>query len=402
MQLTPIPLPPKFIELCFSIKQAGGIAYLVGGIVRDHVLCLPPKDIDIEVHQLDTEHLLSILKQYGSPKGVGKSFGIWKLKINEDEIDVSIPQDRKSGDLIAGLTESCRRRDLRINSIAYDPTTENYHDPFNGLTDINNKILQATDPKYFEQDPLRVFRVAQFAARFQFSVAPALINLCQQQDISDVASERVLSEFEKCWIKSNHPSIGIEYLIQFQAIEKYFPTWPGIDDPTVLKSVDIGKQFCTKLLGWNMGLFWSILLQQCSEIQALTIMERLKIFTYHSFNVREAVLTSLKHTQSLSTEESVVVRNHASEDFRLDFLCAISMIIFPTGQGNKNLLQAQKEGIDRHPLPKLVQGRDLLPYQITGRDIGECLRFVRQGQLNGTIHTKQEALNMVQNWKEIC
>jgi len=402
MQLTPIPLPAKFIELCSSIKQAGGIAYLVGGIVRDHLLCLPPKDIDIEVHQLEVERLLSILKQYGSPKVVGKSFGIWKLKINDDEIDISIPQDRNSGDLLTGLKEACRRRDLRINSIAYDPTTENYHDPFNGLEDINNKILRATDPKYFGQDPLRVFRVAQFAARFQFSIDPALVTLCQQQDISTVASERVLSEFEKCWIKSNQPSIGVQYLIRFQAIKKYFQNWPGLDDPAVLKSVDHGKQFCTKLLGWNMALFWSILLQQCSEIQALKIMERLKIFTYHNFNVREAVLTSLKHAQFLSTEESIVVRNHASEDFRLDFLCAISMIIFPNGQGNKNLHQAKEEGIDRHPLPKLLQGRDLLPYQITGRDIGECLRFIRQGQLNGTIQTKEDALNIVVNWKKQC
>ena len=400
--LSPIPLPSQFIKLCVSIKEAGGCAYLVGGIVRDHLLSLPPKDIDIEVHHLEPERLLNILKQYGHPKAVGKSFGIWKMCLGADEIDVALPRRGDEIDVHVGLEAACRRRDLRLNAIVYDPTTEQYHDLFQGIQDIEECVLRATDPTHFVEDPLRVLRVAQFAARFHFSVDASLIALCQEQTLSKIASERVLVEFEKCWLKSTHPSIGIRYFLQLLVIEKYFPTWPGLGDEEVLQSLDRGKKCCTELIGWNMALFWALSLQRCTTSQAEAILDTLKIFSFHNFKIREAVLSSLQYSRTLAEKEDSILRNHAAESFRLDFLCTVADIIWPKGKGTLNLELATSANISCQPLPKLVQGRDLLSLQISGETIGQCLKFLRQEQLNEQITTREEALASALSWIESC
>ena len=400
--LTPIPLPPLFIQLCFSIKEAGGCAYLVGGIVRDHLLSLPPKDIDIEVHHLDPELLLKVLKTYGHPKAVGKSFGIWKLSLGNNEIDVALPRRGEHIDVHVGLQNACRRRDLRLNAIVYDPTTERYHDLFQGFQDIEERTLRATDPKHFVEDPLRVLRVAQFAARFHFSVDASLVALCQAQELSHIANERVLVEFEKCWLKSSKPSIGIRYFTLLKVIEKYFPLWPGLDDESVLNSLDRGKRYCTNYIGWNMALFWALSLQKCTLQQAEAILDRLKIFSFHNFKIREAVLSSLQYSPSLSQKEDSILRNHAAESFRLDFLCTVATIISPDGKGDRNAFLATASNISDKPLPKLIQGRDVLSLQLSGPAIGECLKFIRQEQLNERIKTREEALKAAQGWIAKC
>ena len=113
-----------------------------------------------------------------------------------------------------GVVEACRRRDLTINSLLINLHSGEILDPFNGLQDIENRILRETDPKTFVQDPLRVFRVGQFSARLQCSPTRSLVSLCQQitttESFKHLAIERVLMELEKGWIKVLNPN-GTNY-----------------------------------------------------------------------------------------------------------------------------------------------------------------------------------------------
>ena len=395
ISLTPIPLPSSIVRLCSVIREANGRAFVVGGAVRDHLLQLPSKDIDLEVHGIEPDRLLEILRHHGKPNPVGKSFDIWKLSITKHVIDVALP---RSG-IFSGITEACRRRDLTLNSIAYDPAEETYHDPFDGISDLARKLLRATDPIFFAEDPLRVLRVAQFASRFQFEIDPSLIKLCQQQDLRSIAKERVAVEFEKCWIKSKQPSVGIQYFLQLGVVEQYFEEWPGLSDPLLQQSLDRGKNLFQENLGWNMALFWAISLHRCTPPQAEKIMDRMHLFTYRQFNIRQAVLSSLAFSKMLADRDSSILRRQAAEDFRLDFLCAVAKTIWTNGLAQQNLTKAILEGIENKPLPRIIQGRDLMKLNIQGPDVGSCLRFLRKQQIQGILSSREEALNAAKRWR---
>jgi tRNA nucleotidyltransferase (CCA-adding enzyme) len=118
--------------------------------------------------------------------------------------------------------EASRRRDLTINSMGWDPLTNEIFDPHGGREDIRQKILRATDRATFSEDPLRGLRVAQFAARFHMDPEPLLLELCRSLDLSELPGERLLEEFRKMLLKSPSPSRGLEILRQSELL-RFFP-----------------------------------------------------------------------------------------------------------------------------------------------------------------------------------
>ena len=116
-----------------AVTEAGGSTYIAGGCVRDHLLGLESKDIDLEVHHLEPETLVNIIEQFQPYKAVGKSFGVWKLLPStptELEVDVSLPhQDGQPAPFI-GTEAACIRRDLTINAMLWNIETQQLEDPF--------------------------------------------------------------------------------------------------------------------------------------------------------------------------------------------------------------------------------------------------------------------------------
>ena len=224
-------VPEKVISLAQVINEAGGRALLVGGCVRDQLMGAPAKDWDLEVYHLDSARLREILDQFGSVNVVGESFTVYKLG---HDLDVSIPRrERKSGrghkafviegDPEMSVTEASRRRDFTINAILRDPLTGELIDPFDGRRDIEQRVLRAVSIETFAEDSLRVLRAAQFAARFQFDIDPATIELCRTIDLGDLPAERIYGELEKLLLQAKRPSMGLEWLRTLGAIEKIFP-----------------------------------------------------------------------------------------------------------------------------------------------------------------------------------
>ena len=386
-----IQLPKSILQLCIEIQNSNGKVYLAGGMVRDSLLGLPSKDIDLEVHNITPKKLVSVLKRFGQPNSVGKSFQVWILNIEGLHIDISLSS-------ASNLEEACRRRDLRINALAYDPIQDEVIDFFGGIKDIKQKILVETDPKHFAEDPLRVLRVAQLSARFGFQISSSLRKLCLECSLAQLPPERVLKELEKSWLKPSKPSVAIQELLALNVIDKYFHSWSGLDNQNVQDSLDRGKEYCTNNDGWNMAIFWALALQKCSTEEAEKILDKINVHSYLQYAIRKAVLASFQFSLKLANEDSSILRNHAAEVFSLDFICTISQIISPTGFGEINLKKAEDTGIKTCPLPKLLQGRDILSFGIKGREIGICLSYVRKLELNEQIQNKDDGLNAVQEW----
>jgi tRNA nucleotidyltransferase (CCA-adding enzyme) len=233
-------LPPPLLAALAALRSAGGRPRLVGGCVRDWLLGLDPKDFDIEVYGLDYEALGRALAPFGPTDLVGRSFGVLKVRLDGAEYDFSLPRrESKTGaghrgfavapDSTLSEAEAAARRDFTINAIAFDPLENRILDFHGGAEDLKKKILRHTSAA-FTEDPLRVLRAFQFAARFELTLAPETAALCRS--ISDtyreLAVERVWGEWDKWATKAVRPSLGLVALKQAGWL-KHFPEIAALD-----------------------------------------------------------------------------------------------------------------------------------------------------------------------------
>ena len=211
-----------------ALHAAGGIVLLVGGAVRDLLLGLPLKDLDIEVHHLELAALQTILSQSGTVNNFGKAYGV--LRINGIDVDWSLPridaQGRKPEVVVdpnMSFIEAFRRRDLTINAMGINVVTYELIDPFGGLYDLEQKVLRAPDLAKFVEDPLRFYRVMQFVARFEFKTDADLDLVCSRMDISQVSRERIEQEFKKALLLSRLPSLAFRWLNEVGRLHEILP-----------------------------------------------------------------------------------------------------------------------------------------------------------------------------------
>jgi tRNA nucleotidyltransferase (CCA-adding enzyme) len=223
--------PRKIVKkLARWVAGAGGRALLVGGSVRDSLLRKDSKDFDLEVFGLAARELEALLQPHFELIAVGRSFGVHKLR--GLPIDVSLPRrEIKRGpghrgfdievDPFLDLVSAAARRDLTINAIYQDPLSEDYLDPLHGLDDLQSGVLRHCSDQ-FAEDPLRVLRVMQFAARFEFSVDEETLRLCSTLDLGELPRERIGEEWRKLLLQGCRPSLGLQFLADCQAL-RFFP-----------------------------------------------------------------------------------------------------------------------------------------------------------------------------------
>lgn len=219
------PLLAAIIE---QLHQKGAQILLIGGAVRDGFLGLATKDYDIELHGITADNLEIVLKQFGPVSIVGKSFGVFKL--HGIPFDWSLPRTDSAGrkpqvtiDPHMSYEQAFARRDLTINAMGINLVTHELIDPFNGLHDLEKKILRTPDATLFEQDPLRFFRVMQFIGRFAMVPDEQLNKICKHMDISTVSAERIHAEFEKLFLQAHEPSLGIKWINNIGRLEEVLP-----------------------------------------------------------------------------------------------------------------------------------------------------------------------------------
>lgn len=222
-------------DIVHAIERYGGNSFLVGGAVRDLVLGNEIKDLDIEIHNVPAKELAIILKQYGHVDFVGKAFGVFKIRAVD--VDWSLPRVDSSGrkpdvmiDPSLSIKDALQRRDLTMNAMAINLITYEFIDPFNGLRDIHEKILCTPDPLFFVEDPLRFFRVMQFIGRFEMFPDDRLNAVCKTMDVHDVSVERIEDEFNKLFLKSQKPSLGIRWLHTLGRLRDIFPELAALVD----------------------------------------------------------------------------------------------------------------------------------------------------------------------------
>lgn len=237
------PLNGAIFELITSVcKESGKEAYIIGGYVRDFFLKRPSKDIDVVVIG-DGINLAKSLadKIPGANYAFFKNFGTAMVKTEEYEIEFvgarkeSYRRDSRKPLVTEGtLADDQLRRDFTINALAFSLNEINYGeliDPFNGLNDLNYKIIRTPDDPdiTFSDDPLRMLRAIRFASQLKFQIEKKSFDAIKRNvtRIKIVSQERITDELNKI-VLSEVPSVGFKLLFEAGLLQLIFPQFVNL------------------------------------------------------------------------------------------------------------------------------------------------------------------------------
>jgi len=450
----PSTAPPIVHNIAQATQAAGGRALVVGGWVRDLLRGHPSKDADVEIFGIAADRLPSLLAPFGRVEPVGQSFPVYKV-VNADyggQIDVALPRrESKSGrghkgfevhgDPHMSFREAARRRDFRINAIAWDPLTGEFEDPFDGRSDLDRRLLRAVDLTTFGDDSLRVLRAVQFAARFEFALDADTAALCRTIPLDDLPAERVWGEIEKLLLSANRPSIGLALALDLGAIDRVLPElMPMVGCPqepewhpegdvwvhtlmvvdqartrnndldrarlaTVMLGAvchDLGKPATTAFVD---GRIRSLDHEQAGVEPTLRVLDRLNVHTMDGFAVRDQVVGLVAH--HLKPGAYHKAGNVGDGAFRrlaqkvdLELLARLARAdclgrtgIFDCSAMDWFVARARALGVEHRAPEPLVRGRDLLALGMSpGPKVGEVLKQIYERQLDGAIASVEEGI----------
>jgi len=462
---------PEILK-CIShrLHSVNAKAIVVGGSVRDHFLKLPIKDYDIEVYGLESlEALESVLSEFGSVNLVGKSFGVLKFVYENEAYDFSFPRlESKVGrghrgfevevDGHMDFKTAAKRRDFTVNAMGYDIEEKRFLDPFNGQRDMKEKVLRHIDDDSFVEDPLRVYRAVQFAARFGFTLAEETKVLCQQMVaegmLEELPKERVYAEWKKLLLKAEKPSEGLEIMRELNILKYYEELKSLIDVPQdskwhpegdvwvhTLMSVDAmavlvrseergvrsEKQKLKLLfavLCHDFGKALTTIVEKNGRIRAIgherAGMEPTCTFMYrltdeHDFieSLLPLVEHHLKPSQFYAAGAKAAAIRRLATKVNLEALVMVAKADFlgrtteeaKSGRyeaGEWLLERASELKVKKKPLENILQGRDLIGLGLTpSPEFKTILDAVYEAQLEGLLSNKEEALHYVKT-KYIC
>jgi tRNA nucleotidyltransferase (CCA-adding enzyme) len=433
-----------------AARDAGGRALIVGGWTRDRIMGRMSKDIDLEVYGISGDRLRTLLETFGRVEAVGESFQVYKVA----GLDVSLPRRESKtgrghrgfavvGDPDMTVTEAARRRDFRINAIAFDPLTTAYEDPFDGRGDIERGVLRAVDLQTFPEDSLRVLRAVQFAARFGFRLDEDTAALCRTIPLDDLPAERVWGEIEKLLL-APRPSVGFALMLDLGVVDRLFPelralvgcpqepewhpegdVWvhtlqvidqarTRIDDLERPQQIavmvgavchDFGKPATTAFVD---GRIRSIDHEEQGVAPATAFLDRLNVHSMDGYDVRREVLGIT--AQHLKPGMWFKVRNEVGDGaFRrlaqkldLELLARVAKSdclgrapgTFDCTAMDWFIERARAIGAHKGPPDPILLGRHVLALGVPpGPRVGAVLKAVYEHQLDGSVRTLDEALD---------
>jgi tRNA nucleotidyltransferase (CCA-adding enzyme) len=437
------------VEIARVVRARGGRALVVGGWVRDRLVGLDSKDIDVEVFGIPAAELPHLLEPFGRVEPIGQSFPVYKI----GTIDASLPRRESKlgrghkgfvveGDPAMSIEDAARRRDFTINAISWDPLSNEYLDPFHGRDDLERKVLKAVDLETFGDDSLRVLRAVQLAARFELALDDDTRTLCRSIRLDDLPAERIWGEIEKLLLRAKQPSIGFALALDLGVVDQLFPELKALvgceqepewhpegdvwvhtlmvidearqrigdldraDQLTLMLGAvthDFGKPSTTAAID---GRIRSLNHEEEGVAPAAAFLDRLNIHSIDGKDVRRQVLGLVAH--HLKPGMLYKVRNELtdgafrrlSQKANLELLARIakSDCLGRTGGFDCSamdwfLQRARELGVDRSPPKPLVLGRHLLALgMIPGPEMGVLLKQIYERQLDGEIKTKEEGI----------
>jgi tRNA nucleotidyltransferase/poly(A) polymerase len=409
------PAVRALVAACDEVEAPGQLAcHLVGGVLRDRALGLPVHDVDAVVPARGREvaERLAVTLPARLVALGGKEFAAFRLVAHAADIEVDL-WDR------AGMSfeEDLARRDFTVNSFALDARSGAVTDPFDGLADIQRRILRATTPASFTGDPLRVLRLPRLLLRLPgFAADPGTVVLARQAapQLLEVSAERVRDELTSLFA---HPEAhrGLALLI---ALDLYPGLWlgrpgePGTSG-TALSELEALperirdlRQIDTALADAVDAPTVRVAVLFANLPAARNVLERLERFRDAGYLTRQtaAGVALLLSLPAPPADEPAGRRWLHRAGSLWPTVCAYGARraaqgedLGPWRRAVRNLSSlARREGDILFDPPRLLSGGDVqqllgIP---PGKAVGRVLDAVRSAQVDGTIRTRDEALAM--------
>ncbi|MFA7353858.1 MAG: CCA tRNA nucleotidyltransferase [Sulfurimonadaceae bacterium] len=401
-----INYPEKLNPIFDRLKSCDIRPFIVGGYIRDSLLKIESKDIDIELYgALTFKKLQKILQEFGAVNIVGKSFGVCKLRFEDYDLDFSFPRidsKIKSGhrgfdvmiDSTLDFKTAASRRDFTINAIGYDVVEKKMLDPYNGISDLKNKTLKAVDEKSFAEDPLRVLRAAQFCARFELKIERNLFLTCKdmvsKNMLDELPKERIFEEIKKLHLKSRKPSLGFKLLKEF-GTDIYTDNLDVVDE--IAKRLSSDNQ--TNLALMLAGLCYNFEQKEAEDFISKLSDEKellkrtLLLIKFHS-EIENIYLSNLSDylLYKLATEVNIEELLILSSSI---YFAKNDSKIYKAGEEVKK--RAKELNILNKKLPAILMGRDILKFGIEPSPLfSEILNSAYEAQMHGKFCDHENAL----------
>lgn len=204
------------LEIARAVYALSGRCYFVGGCVRDAALGRAAVEIDLEVHGIAPDRLHAMLDALHRCDRVGRAFEVFRLRGLPVDVSTALPEPGEHGRTDAPgprreIERAAARRDFTINSMAVDVRSGEWIDPFHGNADLRAGVLRHTSAR-FDEDPLRVLRGMQLAARFGLRAAPETLALCARISSENLPRDRIFGEWRRLLVDGDTPSLGLRFL----------------------------------------------------------------------------------------------------------------------------------------------------------------------------------------------
>ncbi len=416
-----------------TLRKAGCEAYFVGGCVRDMVLGVEPHDFDIATSARPAD----IRELFDNTLEVGAKFGVMMVRIEGDWFEVATFRSdlgysdgrRPDGVTFTDAKQDVRRRDFTINGLLYDPVDDEIIDYVGGRADIEAGIVRCIgDPaKRFDEDKLRLLRAVRFAARLEYEIEQATFEAIRAAaaTVTVVSPERMGTELLHIFT-APHADRGLQLLDDSGLLEPVLPevhAMKGVQQPEAFHPEGDVFEHTKIMLGLMDGpgpeLALAVLLHDVGKPPTFTVTDRIR-FNRHDRKGAEmagAICRRLRMPRTVTDTVTKLVGTHmrfmdvrnmrksrlkrwlrkpwfedALELHRLD--CLASHRDLSTWEWVKEQHDAL-EPEQAHP-PRLLTGHDLIEMGFEpGPRFGEILADIEDAQLEGTVGTREEAIEFV-------
>ena len=317
--------------------SARGRVFEVGGAVRDKLLQkgVSSKDRDYLVTGIPYDELSKILRHYGRVDLVGRSFGVIKFTQvrhgRSHTFDITLPRREHSTgrghkefdvsfDPFLGVEDDLVRRDFTINAMAVALDDDELIDPLDGRLDLEKRQLRMVYPESFEDDPLRMLRAVQFAARFEFTIEPKTFEALRHHAalIGTVSPERIAEELNKLLCLAEKPSEGFRLMQTSGLLAELLPELElcvGIDQPGGFHKYDVFEHTIRVVdaCAPRLRLRLAALFHDIRKPQHKRLVEGGATFYGHeasSGRTASQVMRRLRYSNDLIDEVSTLVDRH--------------------------------------------------------------------------------------------
>lgn len=422
-----------------TLRQKGHEAYLVGGCVRDILLGREPEDYDVATDATPEE----VMRIFPRTYAVGVQFGVVLVAPNQGDTTIEVATFRSDGLYSDGrhpdevrftksAEEDVRRRDFTINGLLFDPlNNDEVLDFVGGRDDLKAKVIRTigNPARRFQEDKLRMLRAVRFAARFGYAIAPETLRAIQSlaDQISQVSNERIRDELTKMMTEGKARR-AFELLDETELLAHVLPEvakYKGVEQPPEFHPEgDVWTHTLMMLDGLPAGasatLAWSVLLHDVGKPptfrrapdrirfdnhadigakMAEEIGRRLRMSNDEIEQIVSVVAQHMKFPELPKMRESTLKRFLRQPGFeehlemhRLDCLSSHRDLTLQEF-AQKKLAEIPEEQI--RPVP-LVTGKDLIAAGYApGPRFKKILSEVEDAQLEGTVHTRDEAMEFV-------